>query len=206
MHKSIAFDVGIDDEKEETMTTEEHMESLLYQFIKLYERWAEDRQVAAKQGSDVAKLIKDFSNEVTRFESLDDALREKIKECIHTEAKNMAIYMGKTVADAAGKDTELIAKQLRKSVSEANDTLSQYRSETYQSKWLVIGMTVLTSILTSLMIVWFFMPTPAIPLTSQQIRYLVTGETFNEIWPKLSKEEKARFIKLSEKNGMVLHN
>lgn len=56
------------------------------------------------------------------------------------------------------------------------------------------------------MIVWLLMPKPTLPLTSNQLRYLVTGETFNEIWPKLSKEEKARFIKSAEKNGMVLHN
>ena len=49
------------------------------------------------------------------------------------------------------------------------------------------------------------MPNPMLPLTSQQTRYLVTGESFNEIWPKLTKTEKERFKKLAEENGMVIH-
>jgi hypothetical protein len=49
------------------------------------------------------------------------------------------------------------------------------------------------------------MPHPTLPLTSQQTRYLVTGESFYEIWPKLTKAEKERFKKLAGENGMIMH-
>lgn len=53
-------------EQEKLLTPEEHLEAILFQFVNLYERWSEDRQKSAKQGSDIEKLVKQFSSCVFR--------------------------------------------------------------------------------------------------------------------------------------------
>jgi len=43
------------------LTAEERLKALMYQFIKLYERWSEDRQVLNKHLADQADMLKDFT-------------------------------------------------------------------------------------------------------------------------------------------------
>jgi DNA-binding ferritin-like protein (Dps family) len=78
-------------EQEEPLTSEEHLESILFQFVNLYERWAEDRQVTAKQGADIAKFIKEFAGHVNDFALLEEKVRGDIHARIENEAKNIAI-------------------------------------------------------------------------------------------------------------------
>lgn len=206
MNKARENLVEDEDEIEEALSPEEHLESILFQFVTLYERWSEDRQVAAKQGADIAKFVKEFAQQISHFKLLEERVRENINTSIQTEAKNMAVYMGRTVGDAASKEVEPTVRKLRDAVDESENVLSRYRSTLSFANWEMVAVSVAASVLASLLIVWWLVPKPTLPLTSQQARYLVTGESFNEIWPKLTKAEKERFKKLAEENGMVIHS
>jgi len=48
-----------------------------------------------------------------------------------------------------------------------------------------------TSICASLFAVWWFMPTPTLPLTDSQIRTYQAGHVLESFWPKLSERQQA---------------
>jgi len=77
------------------LTSQEHLEAILFQFVKLYERFSEDRQVCVKQSSDTAKLVSSFMDQVNRFETLTpvvcDALASAIKKVINNAANEVSL-------------------------------------------------------------------------------------------------------------------
>lgn len=177
-------------QQEESLTPEEHLEAVLFQFVNLYERWSEDRQVTAKQSADLAKFVKEFAQQVNKFSALEEKVRDDIHTSMRTEAENIAFYLGGTIGEAARKQIAPTIKKLEEASDEARGNLVSYYSELSSYKWMTIGVTVLTTIITSLLIVKFLMPTPVMPLTAQQIDTYGAGEVFQSILPKLSTRQK----------------
>jgi hypothetical protein len=192
-------------EQDESLTPDEHLEAVLFQFVTLYERWSEDRQVSAKQSADTSKFIKEFAQHVGQFAKLEEKVRNDIKTSIRTEAENTAVYFSKTIGEAARKEVEPTISKLSNAVGESENVLNRYRSSLRFANWEMVTVSIVSSLLLNLIIIWWLMPHPTLPLTSQQTRYLITGESFTEIWPKLTKAEKERFKKLAGENGMIIH-
>lgn len=191
-------DLQEDAQEESTLTPAEHLESILFQFVNLYERWSEDRQVAAKQGADIAKFVKAFSEQVTNFESIEEGVRDDITTSVEAAAKNMGISIGKTVGEAASREVEPIVRKLREAVHDAEMSLSRYRSDSRLTKWKTIGITAFSSIAVSLMIAWLIMPRPMIPLTNDQIATYQSGVFFESVWPKLSTKQRQSILDVSK--------
>lgn len=177
-------------EEEMTLAPREHLESLLYQFVKLYERWSEDRQVAAKQGADIAKFVKAFSEQVENFETIHEDVKEEINTSIENAAKNMATYVGRSIGDAAHKEVEPTVQKLKDVTYDAGNTLSRYQATLDLTQWKIIGVTVFSTVLASLLIVKFLMPKPTVPLTNDQIATYQSGVILESVWPKLSTHQK----------------
>lgn len=177
-------------EQEDSLTPEEHLEAVLFQFVNLYERWSEDRQVTAKQSADLTKFVKEFAQQVNKFATLEERVRNDIHTSMRTEAENMAVYLGGTIGEAARKQIAPTIKKLEEASDEARGKLISYYSELSRYKWITLGATVFATVLTSLLIVKFLMPTPAMPLTAQQIDTYGAGEVFQSILPKLSARQK----------------
>jgi len=177
-------------QQEESLTPEEHLEAVLFQFVNLYERWSEDRQVTAKQSADLAKFVKEFAQQVNKFAALEEKVRDDIHTSMRTEAENMAVYLGGTIGEAARKQIAPTIKKLDEASDEARGKLVSYYSELSSYKWMTIGVTVLTTIITSLLIVKFLMPMPIMPLTAKQIDTYGAGEVFQSILPKLSTRQR----------------
>lgn len=177
-------------EQEESLTPEEHLEAILFQFVNLYERWSEDRQVTAKQSADLAKFVKEFAQQVNKFATLEERVRNDIHTSMRTEAENMAVYLGQTLGEAARKQIAPTVKKLEETSDEARGNLVGYYSELSRYKWVTIGVAALTTILTSLLIVKLLMPTPVMPLTAQQMDTYEAGEAFQLISSKLSTRQR----------------
>jgi hypothetical protein len=186
------------EQEESALTPEEHLESILFQFVNLYERWSEDRQVAAKQGADIAKFVKAFSEQITHFESIEEGVRKDITTSIEVAAKNMGVSMGKMIGEAASKEVEPIVRKLREVVHDAEMSLSRYCSDSQLTKWKTIGITAFSSIAVSLMIAWLIMPRPMIPLTNDQIATYQSGVFFESVWPKLSTKQRQSILDISK--------
>jgi hypothetical protein len=184
-------------EKEESLTPEEHLEAILFQFVNLYERWSEDRQVTAKQSADLAKFVKEFAQQVNQFASLEEKVRDDIHTSMRTEAENMAVYLGRKIGDAASEEVEPTVRQLRDVVDESESVLSRYQSSVRFANCKMVVVSVFSSLLFALLIVFFLMPKPVLPISDEQIEYLKFGESMRYVWPKLLKTEQEHIKKLA---------
>lgn len=184
------------EQRETVLTSEEQLEAILFQFITLYERIAEDRQVTAKQGYDIAKLVKEFSQNVAQFSSLEERVRKDIHTCIKNESNNMTTDIGKTLAKSAFSEVEPVISKLRSATNDGNTLLRAYYSEMRTTHWKIILAAVVSSILTSLLIVWFLMPKLTLSLSSDDRAYMTTGYEIMTIWKKLSKAERSHIENL----------
>jgi hypothetical protein len=179
------------------MDIEERLKAIAYQFIALYERWSEDRQVAAKQGADTAELVHLFTEQVKGFKTLEPKVRQQIV----TSIQNAAAGVAKTVAEATAKEatraTEAIAEQLAIVTQQAKNTLNHYQADVVANQWKIMGVTAVTTIITCLLLVWLLIPKPTLPLSNEQIKYLNSGIMMELVWPKLTKKEQQHWLELA---------
>jgi len=177
------------EETKKSLSIEDHQKALLFQFVTLYERWSEDRQVAAKQGYDLERQLKQFSEEVRRFSSLEEAvivkLRKSLNETTHTLSEKV------NAATAEALNTTLGSSLNR--MEHASRTVATLLAEHQQIRRLRQVKTLATNSLCSLLVsglmLWFFMPQPTLPLTQEDMNTYLIGKRFARIWPTLSKEK-----------------
>lgn len=175
---------------ERSLSMEEHQQALLFQFVALYERWSEDRQLVAKQAYDLTKKLEQFSEEVKRFSRIEEAVIGKLKQSLH-----------ETVVDLSGKvggaTTEALNSTLRSCVTRmdgAAKTVETILTEHQEVRWLrqlkALVLNVLCSLVVSGFVVWFFMPKPTLSLTKHDMNIYRLGEQFSLLWSVLPQEKK----------------
>ena len=186
-----------DNETTQVLTLEDRLKAIAYQFIALYERWSEDRQFAAKQGADIAELVTLFTEQVNAFKTLEPNVREQILVSIQNATSNAAKTIGEEVGKEAIRATESIARQLATSSEKAEQILQHYQCEVVTTQWKVIGISVFTTMITCLLLVWLLIPKPTLPLRDEQIHYLENGMMMERVWPKLSQKEHQHWLVLA---------
>lgn len=97
--------------------------------------------------------------------------------------------MGGSIEDAATQEIEPVVRKLKQAVYDAGNILQRYNSAFDFTHWKIIGITAFSSIAASLLIVWFLIPKPILPLTSKDLQIYDLGKSFAEVWPTLSKEK-----------------
>src|SRR5437660_576534 len=78
---------GIMSDAEVVLTEEERLKALLYQYLALYERWSEDRQLVVKRDADYAALLQAFSKHLQSFRDLVPAVRKDTVESLQHALK-----------------------------------------------------------------------------------------------------------------------
>jgi len=179
-----------------SLTSEEQLEAILFQFVNLYERWSEDRQLLMKYAMSTTDLLKVFKEEVSSFQASEEQVREAIIKSIHVASTNavgaLANEVGKKALDAVNS----VTNKLKNSVDSAEKILQEYQHSIKRSQRKIIGISFLTTIVTSLLVVWLLIPRPTLPLTDEQMDVMHMGYAFNAIYDKLSKEDQDRLTKL----------
>lgn len=182
------------EEIKHTLSVEEHQKAVLFQFMTLYERWSEDRQVSAKQGYDLAKRLEQFSKEVERFSSIEEAVIVKLRKSLNEATIALSEQVNTATAEAL--NTTLGSSIAR--VEKTSRTVETILAANQQIRWLsqlkTLLLNVLCSLLVSGLVLWFFMPQPTLPLTEEDMNTYVIGKRFARIWPTLSKEKKQWFL------------
>jgi hypothetical protein len=186
-----------DYETSQKLTMEDRLKAIAYQFISLYERWSEDRQVAAKQGADIQELIEIFIEQVKQFKTLEPNVRLELLTSIQNATSSAFEKMGETIGQEATRATDRIAKQLAQVTDRTERTLTRYENETIATQWKIIGISVFTTVLTSLLLVWLLIPKPISPLTDEQLLTYQSGIMMEKFWDKISKKEQNRLINLT---------
>lgn len=183
--------------EQQKLTSQEHLEAILFQFVKLYERFSEDRQVGVKQSSDTAKLVSSFMDQVNRFETLTPAVCDALSTSIKKIIGNAAHEVSQEINSAAFRATENIAQKLKSAASDTEQTLLRANSEAKHHFLKTILISAGSAIASSLLIVWLLLPAQTLPLTKNQLSELRTGQVFDHVWPKLTKKQQANFLKLA---------
>ena len=186
-----------DNETHQALLIEDRLKAIAYQFITLYERWSEDRQLAVKQGADTAELVKLFTEQLKSFKELEPKVRQQLATSIQNASTGVVEKIGEELAQKAVGATELITRQLAKVTEKTERTLAQYEHGIMTSQWKVIGISVSTTIVTCLLLVWLLIPNPTLPLSNEQINYLNSGSMMELVWPKLSKKEQQHWSELA---------
>ena len=190
-------EIGMNEQPNAEMSQEDRLKAVLYQFITLYERWAEDRQLAAKQGADTAELIKLFSAQVKDFKTLESKVRQELANTVHQSATAATKEMTEKISKIATEQVDSSAKRLHKAADEAAHQMNAYRQQF--DRWLYgsIAAIFVVAIVVGVLVAHFIMPEPYLPLTGQQLQTYEHGRLFEAFWPKLSKKEKDHLIGLA---------
>jgi hypothetical protein len=184
------------------LSVEDHQKAVLFQFMTLYERWSEDRQVSAKQGYDLANRLEQFSKEVDRFSSIEEAVIVKLRKSLNEATLALSGQVNTATAEAL--NTTLGSSIAR--IEKTSKTVETILASNQQIRWLsqlkTLTLNVLCSLLVSGLVLWFFMPQPTLPLTEEDMNTYVIGKRFARIWPTLSKEKQQWFLSQGkEKRG-----
>ena len=180
------------------MTPEDRLKAVLYQFVTLYERWAEDRQLAVKQGADIAQLVAVFVEQVKNFQALESTVRQKISNSIESASSSAVKLIGEEIGKEATHNVKNTTRQLSTTVEAAERILNAYQEEVVRVGWKVILATMVTSVVTCLLLVWLLIPKATLPLTDQQLMFLNEGQLTATVWPKLSKKEQQHWQALAD--------
>lgn len=182
------------------MSQEDRFKAVLYQFITLYERWAEDRQLGAKQGADTAELIKLFSAQVQDFKTAESKLRQSLLITLQQSATTAAKEMTEKISEIATDKVDTSTKRLQQVVETTTQTLTAHQQQIdhWFYGWVagIFGAAIIVALLVALIITHFSMPKPYLPLTGAQLQTYEHGQLFEAFWSKLSKKEKNRLISL----------
>ncbi len=183
-----------DEPTQPPLSGDDRLTAVAYQLVALYERWSEDRQVAAKQGAETAELVRLFTEQVKGFEQLEPTVRRQLVESIRQATIGVAKTVTETTTKAATQASTEITQRLDQSVQRAERVLAQYRREVVTTQWKVIGVACVMTLLTTLLFVWLFLPQPTLPLNAKQIKLLQLGQEVDHVWPALTKDEQKRLL------------
>ncbi len=172
------------------LSSEDQQQAILFQFVTLYERWSEDRQVAAKQGYDLAKQLEQFTQEVSRFSSIEEAVIVKLRTSLNETVVNLSEKVNYATADALNNTLGSCVQRMDE-VARKTETILASNQEIRWLRYIkTLAVNVLCSLVVSSFVVWFFMPQPTLPLTKQDMDVYRMGEKFSLLWSTLSKEKR----------------
>ena len=180
----------VGEKTERQLSIEEHQQALLFQFVTLYERWSEDRQVAAKQGYDLTKKLEQFSEEVRRFSRIEEAVIGKLRQSLHETVVDLSEKVGGATAEALNNTLGSSVARMDGAAKAVETILAGHQEIRWLSQVKTLGLNVLCSLVVSGFVVWFFMPKPTLPLTKHDMNTYRVGEKFSLLWSTLPKEKK----------------
>lgn len=178
------------------MDLEDRLKAIAYQFIALYERWSEDRQIAAKQGADTAELVQLFTEQVKGFKELEPKVREQLRASIQQAFHQSLQGVNEKIEQAANSRLDNVTSRLNQAAHEATQKLRQHEHESLKTTWIFIVVLFVTCITVSFMVGRWAVPQPYLPLSSRDLQIYINGTKFDSFWPKLSKQEQNRLLKM----------
>lgn len=183
------------DETEDELTSEERLKGLLYQYVSLYERWSEDRQVAAKRAADHADLLRQFSAQVVQFKTLAPEVRNDLKKSLNQELIQAIARVSDPLKAHAAQTMGTFVKDLGQSVFDAREALrycqATYTREVARRQWKILGAVLVGCVAISALAMHLLVP-PA--LTERQLDLLYKGEVAEKVFWQFNDQERAHWL------------
>jgi hypothetical protein len=163
----------------------DNFEKLFYQLLDMLDRQTQDRQLLVKEKEELVKLTQLLINQTKEIGQYENGIRKRIQDCIRESANVAADHIEKLIVEKTIKSTEEFTKNITE--------ISRACVEKNKFSWRIISFAILAGILTSFLTTWILIPKPVLPLTSEQINYLQEGQILEQVWPKMTKQERNRF-------------
>lgn len=186
-----------------TLSAEERLSGMLYQFMQLHDRWMEERQDFLAQTATLDTVIKSLSKEGKAFAGLEAQVRQSIETSLHAAAYQAAQALKEGAGELADRVVMYHVDQLNQTLGKGQSLLQSYEVQTERASWKHLGTivlsTVLSGVLVGLFVARLMMPTVSLPLSHDEAKALQLGETLVKILPLMSDAEKKRFNQLADK-------
>lgn len=183
----------------ETLTTEGQLQSLIYQFMNLYDRWSEDRQIAAKKGYDLSKILEEFKKEVMLLSEIDNKIIAKLEEKSDQLMLKLFNDLNKTTAEYINNYLENTFEKINQSALKIEKIIDDSNKGKWLSNLKIFFICILCSATITTFIFKYFMPQPTLPLSSYDMKIYSFGDKFLGIWNKLPQEKKDWFLAEAKK-------
>lgn len=175
---------------------EDRLKAIAYSFMQVYDHFTEQRLENGKHNADMADMLKNFKKHIDDLMLFVPTLRRELLVAAEKEIERSCLKVGKEVSKAAAEASEETNRSFSITVDNAARALRAYQQEVVETHWKVLGFGFLGMVLTGFLVFKFVMPTPTLPLTTDQISAMNTGYALNFVWSKLSKKEQDRINKL----------
>ncbi len=170
---------------------EDRLKAVLYQYIKLYDRWSDDRQIFMKYMSQLDEFCEKLEKQLKKIGSIESDVRNQLINSIQKEMSGVANTISRKIEGSAIATIQNTESKLETAVNNAARALERYEYERTLSHIKVIGIAIISSALSALLIVKLLMPAPVVPLTGRYLKALNGGLELLDIWPYLSRGTKS---------------
>jgi hypothetical protein len=174
----------------------EELKELLYNFTVLHERMSEDKLEFTKQAIKIDQLTKDFTVRVGEFSEVKEETKKDIANSVHAATEKASKNISDNVREIIKQDISQAVKNLDTAAKKGIEAIENYEGYAAQTlsttKIAVWFISIAVGALAGLLITFFLMPEPKLPLTDGQLTTYENGKHFNDFWFKLSPEEQER--------------
>ncbi len=199
----------INEETEKDLSLDDRIKALLFQYVKLYERWAEDRQEFTNGMARQEEMLEEFTQKIGQFEELEPKVRQQLIKAISSSLNTLTEGIGKDIGSNATAAVNQTAKNLKSVVNESTQLLRQYQEDIRLSNTYIVIMQIIgigIAIGMSFLLGSFLlhkMPAPMVPLDKNMLQTYVHGEALEDAWQALSPRTKREIIEgIHKKTGL----
>ena len=146
------------------LTPDQQLQAVLYQYVKLYERWSEDRQVLMAQVAKLETVIQNLSNEVDSFAELELDIQKQIRSSIQQASTQIVQSVKQEARALVEEKIHSQIERLDQMLGKTELLLRDYGTQTRREKWKIPGAAILSGLLVALgvgmLIAKLLMPAP----------------------------------------------
>lgn len=193
--------------EEVSLSGDARIKSLLFQYLKLYERWSEDRQAFNKNMATHADRLAFFGDKLMElkacletFEKLEPRVRHSLAETLKETGDALVEAINERVGGAVTSAVHETAEELHQALKGFYPVLMDYQAQMQGGRIEAILMTVGAGIISSLLIVWLLVPKPFLPLTGDMLSAYVEGLRMKKVYSTLSSKTQKEIDKAFKEN------
>jgi hypothetical protein len=212
----MASNEEISNENVSNLTDEQRLKALLFQYSKLYARWAEDREVFNKGMAGHEEALEEFTQKINQFEqqignfkNLEPRVRENLAQTIKSAASSIASSVNEKIDDSMTSTIDSARKKLEGELNGICRALAMYKEEMQdtdiKTHIKIILATMGVAIASSLLTVHFLIPKPITPLSHEDMETYIQGSNIQAIWQKLPRRTQIEIDESARKNFGVGH-
>lgn len=177
-------------------TSDKSLDVTLYHIATLLEQWNLDKAALSQREAALKALLDQINHRLDTLDNFEDSATDALKK----QLEQMVDRLSREIKDIVG-DHRSAFSELSKEVRATRLALA-HSQQPFWGDWKMVAATIAIlagiGIFSGLITAKFFMPQIRVSLSSDNIAYMEKGRVLNAIWPKLSKGEQNRIIKLAE--------